>query len=41
MPQVATTVTPCVKTVEELRVIEISFYDHEYYAVYQLIGFVA
>ncbi|MHC5937090.1 hypothetical protein [Nostoc sp.] len=38
MPQVATTVTPCVKTVEELRVIEISFYDHEYYAGKQLIA---
>ncbi|MHC5914283.1 MAG: hypothetical protein ACYTXE_25560 [Nostoc sp.] len=37
MPQVATTVTPCVK-VEELRVIEISFYDHEYYAGRQLIA---
>ncbi|BBD70440.1 hypothetical protein NIES4072_68060 [Nostoc commune NIES-4072] len=37
MPQVATTVTPCVK-VEELRVIEISFYDHEYYAGKQLIA---
>jgi flagellar motility protein MotE (MotC chaperone) len=38
MPQVATTVTPCVKTVEELRVIEISFYDHEYYSGKQLIA---
>ncbi|MBW4458210.1 MAG: hypothetical protein KME55_39510 [Nostoc indistinguendum CM1-VF10] len=38
MPQVATTVTPCVKTVEELRVVEISFYDHEYYAGKQLIA---
>lgn len=38
MPQVATTVTPCVKTVEELRVVEISFYDHEYYASRQLIA---
>ena len=38
MPQVATTVTPCVKTVEELRVIEISFYDYEYYAGKQLIA---
>lgn len=38
MPQVATTVNPCVKTVEELRVIEISFYDHEYYAGKQLIA---
>jgi hypothetical protein len=37
MPQVATTVTPYVK-VEELRVIEISFYDHEYYAGRQLIA---
>lgn len=37
MPQVATTVTPYVK-VEELRVIEISFYDHEYYAGGQLIA---
>ncbi|WP_229454537.1 hypothetical protein [Nostoc sp. CHAB 5715] len=37
MPQVATTVTPCVK-VEELRVIEISFYDQEYYAGKHLIA---
>ncbi len=37
MPQVATTVNPCVK-VEALRVIEISFYDHEYYAGKQLIA---
>ncbi|QFS51655.1 hypothetical protein [Nostoc sphaeroides] len=37
MPQVATTVTPCVK-VEELRVVEISFYDHEYYADDKLIA---
>ncbi|MBG1262257.1 hypothetical protein [Nostoc commune] len=37
MPQVATTVTPCVK-VEELRVVEVSFCDHEYYALDRLIA---
>jgi hypothetical protein len=37
MPQVATTVTPCVK-VEELRVVEVCFGYHEYYALNKLIA---
>ncbi|WP_341530084.1 hypothetical protein WKK05_12775 [Nostoc sp. UHCC 0302] len=37
MPQVATTVTPCVK-VEELRVVEVCFGCHEYYADDKLIA---
>lgn len=32
MPQTTTTVTSCVKPVEELRSVEISFEDHEFYA---------
>ncbi|MEH2023030.1 hypothetical protein [Nostoc sp.] len=38
MPQATTTVTPCAKSVEELRVVEISFYDHEVYAAGKLIA---
>ncbi len=38
MPQTATTVTPCVKPVEELTVVEISFYDHEIFAASKLIA---
>ncbi|NDJ26154.1 hypothetical protein GS682_32200 [Nostoc sp. B(2019)] len=38
MPQTATTVTPCVKPVEELTSVEISFYDHEIYYGTQLIA---
>ncbi|MEH2322408.1 MAG: hypothetical protein V7K32_02160 [Nostoc sp.] len=38
MPQATTTVTPCAKSVEELRVVEISFYDHEVYGAGKLIA---
>ena len=38
MPQATTTVTPCAKSVAELRVVEISFYDHEVYADGKLIA---
>ncbi|MCC5612312.1 hypothetical protein LC612_37730 [Nostoc sp. CHAB 5834] len=40
MPQVATTVTACVK-VEELRVVEVCFGYHEYYADDKLIASIA
>jgi hypothetical protein len=38
MPQTTTTVTPCVKPVEELRSVEISFEDHEFYAGQKLVA---
>jgi hypothetical protein len=38
MPQTATTVTPCVKPVEELTSLEISFYDHEIYCGDKLVA---
>jgi hypothetical protein len=38
MPQATTTVTPCVKPVEELTSVEISFYDHEIFAGQKLIA---
>ncbi|MCF2152013.1 hypothetical protein IQ276_037535 [Desmonostoc muscorum LEGE 12446] len=38
MPQTTTTVTSCVKPVEELRSVEISFEDHEFYAGQKLIA---
>ncbi|MBD6620952.1 hypothetical protein FNW02_35805 [Komarekiella sp. 'clone 1'] len=38
MPQTATIVTRCVKPVEELTSVEISFYDHEIYCGTQLIA---
>ncbi|YAF98977.1 MAG: hypothetical protein AB3A66_28695 (plasmid) [Nodularia sp. CChRGM 3473] len=38
MPQATTTVTPSVKRVEELTVVEISFYDHEIHAGQKLIA---
>ncbi|WP_193200279.1 hypothetical protein [Nostoc sp. MG11] len=38
MPQTIATVTPCVKPVEELTSVEISFYDHEIYCGTQLIA---
>jgi hypothetical protein len=38
MPQTTTTVTSCVKPVEELRSVEISFEDHEFYAGQKLVA---
>jgi hypothetical protein len=38
MPQTTATVTPCVKPVEELRSVEISFEDHEFYAGQKLVA---
>ncbi|QLE45192.1 hypothetical protein FD723_33255 (plasmid) [Nostoc sp. C052] len=38
MPQTITTVTSCVKPVEELRSVEISFEDHEFYAGQKLVA---
>lgn len=38
MPQTTTTVTSCVKPVEELRSVEISFEDHEFYAGKKLVA---
>ncbi len=38
MPQTTATVTSCVKPVEELRSVEISFEDHEFYAGQKLVA---
>jgi hypothetical protein len=38
MPQTTKTVTSCVKPVEELRSVEISFEDHEFYAGQKLVA---
>jgi hypothetical protein len=38
MPQTTTTVTSCVKPVEELRSVEISFEDHEFYVGQKLVA---
>ncbi len=40
MPQTATTVTPCVKPVEELTSVEISFYDHNIYCGDKLVAII-
>ncbi|RCJ28651.1 hypothetical protein A6769_36460 [Nostoc punctiforme NIES-2108] len=38
MPQTTATLTSCVKPVEELRAVEISFEDHEFYAGQKLVA---
>jgi hypothetical protein len=38
MPQATTTVTPSARTVAELTLVEIDFYEHEVYAAGKLIA---